>query len=70
MIATSTTASRYARPWACTHRHFARLVNGEVGCLGCMHVVVRRNGSAVAYLIPSQVKALEVLAERADEAAA
>lgn len=62
--------ARYSRPWSCTHRRFARLVNGEVACLKCMHVVVRVDGSAVSYPTPALAKALEALAALVDEAVA
>ena len=63
--------SSYKRPWACSYRlPLVRLANGEVGCLDCLHVVVRRDGTAVPYLIPSQAKALEALAVLVSEAAA
>jgi hypothetical protein len=61
-------ARHYFSPWWCRHRReLRRLVNGELGCTECMHVVERRDGSRPTYPSPTQTlrDQLAYLAEQA-----
>ena len=58
----------YKSPWVCFHRReLRRLANKELGCLECMHVAVRVDGTRPTYPMPSKAirDQLRLLVERA-----
>ena len=58
----------YKSPWACQHRRELRkILNGELACSECQHVVARLDGTRPVYPALSQKvhDQLALLAERA-----